>query len=119
MRKKDVEQMNRFELINEVVRLTQLIERANETQAENSYLSSENHRLGVEIGRLQSQQVVIAQYLDKIGQEPGKEFWLDVADDLRCGRLVGGKFLQRASKRSGSERRTQAQGRRKAKRRDR
>jgi hypothetical protein len=115
--RKDVESMNRFELLNEVVRLTQRLERADRVEADNAYLSSENRRLNTELGRLYSQQTIIAQYLDHVGQEKDKAFLLDIADDLRCGRLVGYKFAKRVSKRIVTERRTQAQGRRKTQRR--
>lgn len=109
--------MNRFELINEVERLKRQLERAERVEQDNKYLSSENNRLNQEVGRLYSQQTIIAQYFDSLGQQPGMQIWLDVADDLRCGRLVSPKFHQRASRRNVAERRTQPQGRRKKSRR--
>lgn len=115
--KKDVELMNRFELLNEVERLKRLLEHAESVEANRQILSAENRRLNTEVGRLYSQQTIIAQYFDALGQQPGMQMWLDVADDLRCNRLVSPKFHKRASKRKVTDRRTESQGRRKKTRR--
>ncbi len=109
--KKDVEHMNRFELMNELERVRQL-DRTVEYGREVSRLQEENHRLNGEVNRLLSQQVVIAQHFDNLGQTPGMEMWLDVADDLRTGRIGLPSALANRAQRL-KERRTQAQGRRK------
>jgi len=103
--------MNRFELMNELERVRNF-DRTDELSREVSRLQDENHKLNLEVNRLLSQQVVVAQYFDVLGQEPGKEMWLDVADDLRTGRLGLPSVFSKRAKRL-KERRTQPQGRRK------
>lgn len=109
--------MNRYELMNEIERIKERREDSDRTVNELSYLRRENERLNDEVNRLLSQQVVISQYFDTLGRESGKEMWLDVADDLRRGRLVSPPNFKRQSKRNTTERRTQQQGRRKSTRR--
>jgi hypothetical protein len=109
--KKDVEHMNRFELMNELERVRKF-DRTDDLSRELRSLQDENHKLNQEVNRLLSQQVIVAQYFDVLGQKPGMEMWLDVADDLRTGRLgLPSVFASRAKR--VKERRTQAQGRRK------
>jgi hypothetical protein len=116
-RKKELDEMNRYELMNEIERIKERREDSDRTVNELSYLRRENERLNDEVNRLLSQQVVISQYFDTLGRESGKEMWLDVADDLRRGRLVSPPNFKRQSKRNTTERRTQQQGRRKSTRR--
>lgn len=110
--KKDVEHMNRFELMNELERVRAELNRADRADRELEMLQSENHRLNHEVNRLLSQQVIVAQHFDNLGQTPGMEMWLDVADDLRTGRIGLPSALSNRARRL-KERRTQAQGRRK------
>lgn len=110
MLKKNVEHMNRFELMNELERVRKF-DRTEEYSQEVRRLQDENHKLNQEVNRLLSQQVIVAQYFDALGQKPGQEMWLDVADDLRMGQLVPSVVANRALR--VKERRAQAQGRRK------
>lgn len=115
--KKDVESMNRFELINEVERLRRDLKQVAREADSLADCQSETRRLTQEIGRLYSQQTIIAQYLDVLGQEPGMEMWLNVADDLRCNRLISPTMWNGGSRRSVRDRRMEAQGRRRKARR--
>ncbi len=116
-REKDVEHMNRFELMNEVERIKGERDRYKKQAESLSFYQNENHEQNLEIERLRSQQVIVAQYFDVLGQTPGFEMWLDVADDLRCGRLISPKKFVRQSQRTTRDRRVQPQGRRKGTRR--
>ena len=114
---KDPELMNRFELINELEKLVKERDYYKKQAESLSFYQDENHKHVAELGRLYSQQTIIAQYFDALGQKPGMKMWLDVADDLRTGRLIGLTGFKRRSKRDVKDRREQPQGRRKKARR--
>lgn len=108
--------MNRFELINELERVKRF-DRTEEYSKEISWLQSENERLSIELDRTRSVLVITAEHLDALGKKPGFEMYLDVADDMRCYRLVSPPDFKRQSRRNLRDRREQSQGRRKKTRR--
>lgn len=109
--------MNRFELINELERVKRF-DRTEEYFKEIRFLQAENKRLNDEIGLLHTVLTYTAHHFDALGQRPGFEMYLDVADDIRCNRLVSPPDFKRQSKRNVRDRREQAQGRRKKSRRN-
>lgn len=115
-KKRPVDEMNRFELMNELERVKES-DRTEEYGREISRLQAENEKLKEKLDVWRQQVMLTAHHLDYLARSSeGLRYLLDTADDLRRGAL---KPLdgETPPPRSLKDRRQQSQGRRKGARR--
>lgn len=84
--RKDVHLMNRYELLEEIGKIKSE-DRTEEYYATIERLKEENKKLADRVDILGQMVLIAARHFDILGQNPGQEIYLDIADDLRMEKI--------------------------------